>query len=162
MTTRKLTGARKARPDSHAMRKTARKESEGLGIHLDLSLSNPLALIKEIQHGLSVSVFDQLANALDVSTLQLAQGVVISERTLARRKIEGRLHVDESDRVVRLALLFNEAVKLFGGDVGRAASWFHAPNTALGGAAPFAYADTEPGAHEVRDLIGRITHGVYS
>ena len=146
------------RASSAALRKTDVNLCDRLG----LSLCDPRALIKEIQGGLLVTVIDALAKVMDVSILQLARGVVISERTLARRKTEGRLHVDESDRVARLALLFNDAVKLFDGDVGRAASWFHAPNSALGGLAPFVYADTEPGAQEVRDLIGRIEHGVFS
>lgn len=137
-------------------------KSKADALNIDLSLSDPQALIKQIQKGLPVSVIDRLATLLDLSPPQLAQGVVISERTLARRKIEGRLHVDESDRVARLALLFNEAVKLFNGNVAQASAWFHTINRALGGATPFDYAQTEPGAQEVRELIGRIAHGVFS
>jgi putative toxin-antitoxin system antitoxin component (TIGR02293 family) len=43
-----------------------------------------------------------------------------------------------------------------------AAEWLRAPNLALGDVAPLAMADTELGAREVDDLLGRIEYGVYS
>ena len=67
-----------------------------------------------------------------------------------------------TDRIARIAMLFDEAVELFEGDRARASHWFRSPRKALGGAAPIEYADTEPGAREVRDLIGRIEHGVFA
>ncbi|MBW1797126.1 MAG: DUF2384 domain-containing protein, partial [Deltaproteobacteria bacterium] len=36
------------------------------------------------------------------------------------------------------------------------------PARALGGKTPLEYADTEPGAQEVDELLGRIEHGVFS
>jgi uncharacterized protein (DUF2384 family) len=36
------------------------------------------------------------------------------------------------------------------------------PQIGLGGAVPLAYAETELGAREVEDLLGRIEYGVYS
>jgi putative toxin-antitoxin system antitoxin component (TIGR02293 family) len=46
--------------------------------------------------------------------------------------------------------------------VERAREWFKAPNRALGNTTPFEYADTEPGAREVEDVLGRIEHGVFA
>jgi uncharacterized protein (DUF2384 family) len=36
------------------------------------------------------------------------------------------------------------------------------PQFGLGGAVPLEYAETEVGAREVENLLGRIEHGVYS
>lgn len=154
--------SRKKKPIGRSERIPKRVNRNDLGKRLGLSLENPSSLINEIQGGLRIAVIEDFARVLDISTQRLARGVVISERTIARRKTEGRLHADESDRVARLALLFSDAVNLFEGDFGRAAAWFHTHNTALGGKTPFEYADTEPGTQEVRDLIARIEHGVFS
>ncbi len=47
-------------------------------------------------------------------------------------------------------------------DHGRAIRWLKRPNRALGGIAPIAALDTELGAREVENLIGRLEHGVYT
>jgi putative toxin-antitoxin system antitoxin component (TIGR02293 family) len=82
-------------------------------------------------------------------------------RTLARRKKEKRLHADESDRlfrVGRIAALAEETL----GSKDKAKRWLQKPNRALGGAAPLRLLDTELGARQVEDVLGRIAHGVYS
>jgi putative toxin-antitoxin system antitoxin component (TIGR02293 family) len=40
--------------------------------------------------------------------------------------------------------------------------WLTHPQFGLGGAAPLDYAETEAGAREVENLLGRIEYGVYS
>ncbi len=40
--------------------------------------------------------------------------------------------------------------------------WLTSPQVGLGGAVPLDYAETEVGAREVEDLLGRIEYGVYS
>jgi putative toxin-antitoxin system antitoxin component (TIGR02293 family) len=40
--------------------------------------------------------------------------------------------------------------------------WLNAPQVGLGGAVPLEYAESELGAREVEDLLGRIEYGVYS
>jgi putative toxin-antitoxin system antitoxin component (TIGR02293 family) len=40
--------------------------------------------------------------------------------------------------------------------------WLKSPQKALGGKTPLEYSDTEPGAREVEDLLGRLEHGVFS
>ena len=43
-----------------------------------------------------------------------------------------------------------------------ARQWLTSPQVGLGGAVPLEYAETEVGAREVEDLLGRIEFGVYS
>jgi ribosomal protein S16 len=47
-------------------------------------------------------------------------------------------------------------------DTERAVRWLHRPNRALGGPAPLTLLDTDLGAQQVEQLLGRIEHGVYS
>jgi putative toxin-antitoxin system antitoxin component (TIGR02293 family) len=43
-----------------------------------------------------------------------------------------------------------------------ARKWLKEPSWALGDVIPLQYADTELGAQEVEDLLGRIEHGVFT
>ncbi len=58
--------------------------------------------------------------------------------------------------------MLRAAVRLFDGDMARAALWISTANPALANAAPLDLADTALGYEAVRDLIGRIENGVYS
>ena len=129
---------------------------------LGLNLRDRTALIERIRKGLPVKTLEGLARALALPEREVARHVGISVRTLARRKKEGRFHPDESNRIAQLAMLFDDVVELFEGNVETAAHWFHTPKKALGGAAPIEYADTEPGVREIQDLIGRLEHGIFS
>jgi putative toxin-antitoxin system antitoxin component (TIGR02293 family) len=98
---------------------------------------------------------------LDVSADMLASAVNIASRTLTRRKKKGRFEPDESERVLRIASLFDRALRVLHRHR-RVQQWFKSPQKGLGGKAPLEYADTEPGAREVEDLLGRLEHGVFS
>ena len=83
-------------------------------------------------------------------------------RTLDRRKREGHLLPEESDRLLRVSRVFGKALELFEGDPKSAREWLSAPQTALGGAVPLDMARTDIGALEVEALAGRLEHGVFS
>ena len=122
---------------------------------------HPTELIRQIQKGLRFSELKTLQNSLDLPFEQLAAKLCISRSTLHRRKAAGRLSPDESDKVMRLSRLLDHAAKVFG-DVEKARAWLKFPQVGLGGAVPLDYAQTEVGAREVDDLLGRIDYGVYS
>ena len=122
---------------------------------------DPTALIAAVKAGLDVRVFVELANQLGLSEARLAQVARIAPTTLGRRKRAGSLAPDESERVLRLAVLLEHATRAFE-DEADAADWLGTANVALGGVTPLDLADTEFGAREVDDLLGRLEHGVYS
>jgi putative toxin-antitoxin system antitoxin component (TIGR02293 family) len=43
-----------------------------------------------------------------------------------------------------------------------AATWLRRPNRALNGESPIHLLDTDVGARQVEDVLGRITHGIVS
>ena len=94
-------------------------------------------------------------------TLDRIKGAIrMSEGSFARRKQSGRLSPDESERLLRLARIFELATSLFEGDQKGARQWLETPNPSLGDRRPLELLQTEPGAREVEDLIGRIEHGI--
>jgi putative toxin-antitoxin system antitoxin component (TIGR02293 family) len=63
--------------------------------------------------------------------------------------------------VVRFARLLGRAATVMESlDAGR--RWLSSQQVGLGGAVPLEYAETEVGAREVENLLGRIECGVYS
>lgn len=92
---------------------------------------------------------------------RLAPKLGISRATLNRRMAKGRLEPQESDRLVRFARLMGKAVEVLETKED-ARRWLSSPQVGLGGAVPLDCAETEVGAREVEDLLGRIEYGVYS
>lgn len=119
------------------------------------------ALIKKIEAGLPVTALEELRSKLELPMERLASWLRISKATLHRRKASGKLDAGESDRVVRFARLLGRATDVLE-SVQSARLWLRAPQHGLGGAIPLEYAQTEVGAREVEDLLGRIDQGVYS
>src|SRR5213594_1045564 len=121
----------------------------------------PAELIQRIQKGLRFSELKTLQDTLELPFEKLAAKLCISRSTLQRRKAAGRLSPDESDKVVRFSRLLRHATNVFG-DVDKARACLKFPQRGLGGAIPLDYAETEVGAREVDNLLGRIDYGVYS
>ena len=136
--------------------------SLGHAIHLGLRPSDLLDLVTRVKKGLSYSALESLQQAIDLPLQELAEMVHIPPRTLHRRKEQGRLHPDESDRLVRLSRVYGQTLDLFEGDQPAARQWLSSRQPALGGASPLLMASTEVGAREVEALIGRLEHGVFS
>lgn len=129
---------------------------------LGKTIKRPDDLAGLVRQGLPASTVSTLAKRLDLGNAALAQKLGIPLRTLTRRvSQQARLTVTESDRMVRLARVYAQAREMIG-DATRAAAWLRTPNRALGGERPLDQLDTEVGAREVEDLLGRIAFGVYS
>ena len=120
----------------------------------------PETTLKELHKGLPFGELEALQASLEVPMEKLAPMLGISKATLHRRKTGGRLDIAESDRVVRYARLMGLATQVLEGPEA-ARGWLSTPTIGLGGAIPLEYAETEFGAREVEDLLGRIEYGVY-
>ena len=84
----------------------------------------------------------------------------MSNATLHRRKKARQLSPAESERLVRFTRLFGIALGVFGTE-GAACSWLKTENPGTASETPLGYADTEFGAREVENLLGRIDHGIF-
>lgn len=131
------------------------------GASAGLSFKDTGALIRQLKRGLPMTAFDHLQGAMAIPAKTLASAANIAVRTLNRRRKEGRLQTDESERLFRIAALYDRAIEVLGAPE-RARAWFKEPKKALGMKTPLQYADTEPGAREVENLLGRLEYGVFS
>jgi putative toxin-antitoxin system antitoxin component (TIGR02293 family) len=129
---------------------------------LGLKTDNIMQLAKQVKTGLPYRALAQLHSRSQLSMEAIARVVRIPRRTLARRKRQGRLTGSESERLLRLATVFDKALALFDGDVAGARTWLQSPIKALGNITPLATVETEIGARDVEDIIGRLEHGVFT
>ncbi|MFV0336993.1 MAG: antitoxin Xre/MbcA/ParS toxin-binding domain-containing protein [Chthoniobacterales bacterium] len=117
-------------------------------------------LVERLRAGLPMSEYRLLLDLLRIPEEDLGRYLGISPATLHRRKKSGHLETPESERVVRFARLFGKCVEVFE-DKDAAREWLKTSNPGTAGESPLSYADTEFGAREVENLIGRIDYGVF-
>ena len=121
----------------------------------------PLSLQEPVRSGLRFAALEALQRRYQITQAQIQWLIDISERTLARRKVERLLSKAESDRLYREARIAAWAEEVFG-SAAAAEQWLKARIPALGQVTPLSLLDTDEGAQRVADILGRIEHGVFS
>lgn len=127
---------------------------------LGLRKTGALSLATAVRNGLAYRALDRFARETELPLGELGELIQIPSRTLVRRKTEGRLQPEESDRLLRVSRIFGLTIDLFEGDRVAALHWLSSPQHALGDETPMALIQTDVGAREVESLIGRLEHGV--
>ena len=119
-------------------------------------------MAQRVEEGLPVEDVVQFGKQAGFTTDELARLIRVPSRTYARRVAnKSRLKVPEGERAVRIMRLFERARQVFGTDE-NTRRWFDSKILALGRKTPLEFAQTEPGAREVENIIGRIEHGIVS
>jgi putative toxin-antitoxin system antitoxin component (TIGR02293 family) len=121
------------------------------------ALASDRDMREAIREGFPHAVLGELMRASGLTLKELAHALDLSTRSLQRRR-RGRLARFESDRLYRMARVLALARETLG-DEARANRWLKRANHALGGLAPIAAIDTELGARQVENLLGRIAYG---
>jgi putative toxin-antitoxin system antitoxin component (TIGR02293 family) len=111
-----------------------------------------------IREGLSVDVVDDVL-AEGRLTLAELDRLALPRKTLAHRRTLGRLTAEQSDRLVRILRVIEQAELAFG-DVQKARTWLRRPSAVLADHAPLDLLDTDIGTRQVETLLGRIEHGI--
>ena len=127
---------------------------------LQITPVSPLDWVSVIRRGIPSAAVDILSKFTRMSQAELSTALAIPERTLARRKHEGKLNSEESAKLLRLARVFERAEEVFE-DLDAAIDWLKSANASLAGATPLSLLDTEIGAESVMDTLGRIEHGIF-
>ncbi len=124
---------------------------------LGRTLASDRDLREAIREGFPHAVLEELMRGSGLTLKELAAALDLSVRSLQRRR-RGRLARFESDRLYRMARVLALASESLGNEA-RASRWLKRANRALGGVAPIAAIDTELGARQVENLLGRIAYG---
>lgn len=125
------------------------------------ALPTSAELRERIKKGLPYRSLESVRERLQLSVPEAGSVLHMPARTLARRRQARKLDADESDRLYRIARVAAHAFAVFGAE-DKAATWLRRPNRALNGEPPIALLDTDVGARQIEDVLGRIEHGVVS
>ena len=124
-------------------------------------LNEPALRYERAQQGLSKSDMLTIVSMTGLSLTKFSTLLPVSKRTVEKVKDDELLPPVVSDRVIQLSSLFQHGAEVFG-DVREFRSWLDTELLALGNRKPFEYLDAGTGISIVNDLLGRISHGVYS
>ena len=124
-------------------------------------ISKPWDLQQRVREGLPYASLESVIRKLRLARAETAAVLLLTPRTLARRKAERWLHADESDRLFRVARILAQAREVLGTEE-NAAGWLRRRNRALRSQPPLSLLDTEIGARAVEDILLRLEHGVVS
>lgn len=125
---------------------------------LDLKIKSDADAIRVVDKGISVHTYKRVAGKL-----HFPANLVAPESTVRRRLTEGRFSEAESERILRIARVFAEAVELFG-DEDKALTWFTTASDYLDEGSPvtpMALAATDNGARLIESRIMRTAHGMF-
>jgi putative toxin-antitoxin system antitoxin component (TIGR02293 family) len=141
---------------------TAARMTETLGGSRVLRRAEDLeTLASRVRAGLPYAALGAFAGRFSIPLRELTAMLNLPQRTLARRKREGKLRPDESDRLFRVGRIGALAEEILGGTP-KAARWLRRRNRALGGKTPLEMLETDLGASQVETALYRVEHGVFS
>lgn len=144
-----------AQPDE-AARNPAVIRQRVFGQHLGAD-----AAFELIDRGLEISVLDNFLKLFPGAGPEISTILHVSERSLARRRSQGRFTPAESDRLFRLVEMYSLASCVLG-SAEAADELMRSPAAAFGDRAPLEYMRNEAGAQRVSTLLQRIEHSVCS
>lgn len=130
-----------------------------LGLPLEGGLMrNPLAILHEVESGIPAATVDRLADRLSPDDKGF-KFRIIPKATYERRKREKRLSPVESERVVRLARVYDAALSVWRGDEA-AQSFLARAHPLLEGRKPLDVAlGSGLGADAVIEILQQLEHG---
>lgn len=117
--------------------------------------------LESVESGLSLAT---LTNFVSASGMQFKDiyDVVIPARTLKHRRARKEpLTLDESDKLTRMARVYDQAVRVFG-DRENALHWLSEPKRRFEGRTPLKLLRTDYGSRLVEEMLGQIDHGIFA
>ncbi|WP_158601684.1 antitoxin Xre-like helix-turn-helix domain-containing protein [Solilutibacter pythonis] len=126
---------------------------------LDADIANEADIVRLTETGVGARAYKRAAKVLG-----FPHSLIAPETTVRRRlKENARFSEAESERLIRLARVYAEAVALFG-DEAAALQWLNTPQAFIPGDAPVSplrLSAKDSGARLVESLMRRTAHGMF-
>ena len=130
--------------------------------YIKSNIESPFDFIKIANKGVNAKVIYNFRKNFDISREFTAEVLNISEPTIYRWiRANKKLDRNYSIQLFELVDLFLYGMEVFGNKI-NFFKWLELPNAALGGLEPKELLEVPGGISKVKDLLGRIEHGVYS
>ncbi|MDN3724635.1 DUF2384 domain-containing protein [Aequorivita sp. SDUM287046] len=124
-------------------------------------VNSDIDLITVTRKGLPKSVVYSLCEVLGISMEKLSDLLHISHRTLQRKADDDLLSVSSTEQVFEIADVVSKGIEAFD-TLETFRSWLHSTPYIFNGQKPLDFLDTRFGIQYVKNIIGRIAHGIPS
>lgn len=125
------------------------------------TVENVADFIVCIREGVPKKALDNLIEVTGITTLEMADIVRTSDRTLRRYTAKQKLNAEQSERVIELAKVYSRGEEVFG-TLDAFKEWMNSTVMALGNKKPKEFLDTSMGIEMLMDELGRIEHGIFA
>lgn len=130
--------------------------------YLRKKVESPFDFIQIATKGVNVNVVKNFRTYFNLSRNSTAHLLNISEPTLYRwAKSNKNLERNFSVKLFEIADLFLYGTEVFGNQQ-NFFKWLNLPNAAIGGMEPIELVEIPGGVSKVKDILGRIEHGIFS
>jgi putative toxin-antitoxin system antitoxin component (TIGR02293 family) len=118
--------------------------------------------ISLIRKGLQFNAIARFTNKTGLTKQELANVLQVSVRTLQRHESQTRLSPAISEKLMHLNDIYQLASESLGTNPKDITAWLRTQNTAFGSETPLSFLDTYVGMQQVKNILGRLSHGVFS
>lgn len=124
-------------------------------------VNSDIDLIALTRKGLPKSVVYSVCEVLQISMDRMSDLLHISHRTLQRKADDDLLAVSNTEQLFEIAEVVSEGVKVFN-NLENFRKWLHSTPYIFNGQKPLDFLDTGFGIQYVKNILGRIAHGIPS
>lgn len=124
-------------------------------------VNSDIDLIAITRKGLPKSVVVTLSSILGVSMEKMSNLIHVSHRTIQRKEAHELLNVYSTEQILEIAQVISRGIEVMG-TIEAFVAWLHKDIRSLQYKKPLDFLDTSFGTSLIKDILGRIEHGVYS
>ncbi|SRX76140.1 type II RES/Xre toxin-antitoxin system antitoxin [Aequorivita antarctica] len=124
-------------------------------------VNSDIDLITITRRGLPKSVVYSICEVLAISMDRLSDLLHVSHRTLQRKADDDLLTVSNTEQIFEIADVVSKGIEVFD-TLDNFRNWLHSTPYIFNGQKPLDFLDTRFGIQYVKNIIGRIAHGIPS
>ncbi len=133
----------------------------GGSVSVGRAINNDIDLIEITRKGLPKSVVITLSEILGISMEQMSSLIHVSHRTIQRKSDTDLLNVYSTEQILEIAEVISRGIEVLG-TLEAFTKWLQVKLRVLNYKTPLDFLDTTFGAKLIKDILGRLEHGVYS
>ncbi len=124
------------------------------------TVNSDIDLIHITRTGLPKSVVVTVSAILGISMEKMSSLLHVSHRTIQRKGDHELLNVYSTEQILEIATVISRGIEVLG-TIDNFTKWLHKEIRALNYKKPIDYLDTSFGAQLIKDILGKIEHGIY-
>jgi len=132
----------------------------GGSLQVGHTVNSDIDLIHITRTGLPKSVVVTVSQLLGISMEKMSALIHVSHRTIQRKEDHELLNVYSTEQVLEIADVISRGIEVLG-TIEAFTLWLHKEIRSLNYKKPLDFLDTSFGTQLVKDILGRMAHGIY-